>query len=141
MGKIAKIFLIISFACLGLMLTFVGVWATANLDFSVGGDITYTAPQSSQGYEVTIVDMTGKPPGPITVAIYINDENKGNYGICSTVWDTLSYNQVKNVKFEVVDNGMGVTVLVVDHNSNRYTTTTETISIDIKENTVLTLSA
>lgn len=141
MSKIVKIFQIISFACLGLMLTFVGVWAMTDLDFTVGGDITYTAPQSSQGYDVTIVDMTGKVSGPVMVNIYINDENKGSYAIGDTLWDTLSYSEVKNVKFEVVYNMDGFTIIVVDHNGKQYTTINETLSIDIKENTVLTLSA
>ncbi len=39
-----KILSAISFISLAIVLTFVGVWALTDLDFSVGGNITYTAP-------------------------------------------------------------------------------------------------
>ncbi len=44
MTKTFKILTAISFIALVLALTFVGVWALTDLDFAVGGDITYTAP-------------------------------------------------------------------------------------------------
>ncbi len=40
-----KILSSISFIALAIVLTFVGVWALADLDFTVGGNITYTAPE------------------------------------------------------------------------------------------------
>ncbi len=40
-----KIFSAISFIALAIVLTFVGVWALTDLDFVVGGNITYTAPE------------------------------------------------------------------------------------------------
>ncbi len=45
MTKTFKIFSIISFIAMAIVLTFVGVWAITDLDFAVGGDITYTAPE------------------------------------------------------------------------------------------------
>ena len=54
-----KFFTTISFVCLAIMLTLVGIWAVTDLDFAVGGDITYTAPkpqinlqQDSKGFYV-----------------------------------------------------------------------------------------
>ncbi len=44
MSKTFKIFTAISFIAMAIVLTFVGVWALTDLDFAVGGDITYTAP-------------------------------------------------------------------------------------------------
>jgi hypothetical protein len=44
MTKTIKIFTAISFIAMAIVLTFVGVWALTDLDFTVGGDITYTAP-------------------------------------------------------------------------------------------------
>ncbi len=41
-----KILSTISFIALAVVLTFVGVWALTDLDFIVGGNITYTAPES-----------------------------------------------------------------------------------------------
>ncbi len=61
MTKTFKIFSIISFIAMAIVLTFVGVWAITDLDFSVGGDITYTAPkptinlqQDDKGFYVTM---------------------------------------------------------------------------------------
>ena len=141
MGKIAKIFQVLSFACLGLLLTFVGVWAMTNLDFSVGGDITYTAPPSSQGYEVTINNAKGTI-SPCRVKLYINEStNDELYSLGSSAnWETLSYTDVKNVKIEVVDNMENLKITLTDHAGKQYTTRTETLSIDIKENTTLTFS-
>lgn len=34
------------FICLAMVLTLVGIWAVADLDFAVGGDITYKAPEA-----------------------------------------------------------------------------------------------
>ncbi len=42
-----KILSSIAFIALAIVLTFVGVWALADLDFTVGGNITYTAPEPS----------------------------------------------------------------------------------------------
>ena len=42
-----KILSIISFIALAVVLTFVGVWAVTDLNFMVGGDITYTAPEQA----------------------------------------------------------------------------------------------
>ncbi len=44
MTKTFKILSTISFIAMAIVLTFVGVWALTDLDFTVGGDITYTAP-------------------------------------------------------------------------------------------------
>ncbi|MBO5022269.1 MAG: hypothetical protein J6C53_02185, partial [Clostridia bacterium] len=45
MTKTFKILSTISFIAMAIVLTFVGVWALTDLDFTVGGDITYTAPK------------------------------------------------------------------------------------------------
>ena len=45
MTKTFKILTTISFIAMAIVLTFVGVWALTDLDFTVGGDITYTAPE------------------------------------------------------------------------------------------------
>ncbi len=45
MTKTFKILSTISFIVMAIVLTFVGVWALTDLDFTVGGDITYTAPE------------------------------------------------------------------------------------------------
>ncbi|MBO5022207.1 MAG: leucine-rich repeat domain-containing protein [Clostridia bacterium] len=45
MTKTFKILSTISFIAMAIVLTFVGVWALTDLDFTVGGDITYTAPE------------------------------------------------------------------------------------------------
>ncbi len=49
------------FICLAMVLTLVGIWAVADLDFAVGGDITYKAPkpqinlqQDENGFYVTM---------------------------------------------------------------------------------------
>ena len=42
-----KILSSVSFIALAIVLTFVGVWALTDLDFTVGGNITYTAPKPS----------------------------------------------------------------------------------------------
>ncbi len=61
MTKTFKIFSIISFIAMAIVLTFVGVWALTDLDFAVGGDITYTAlkptinlQQDDKGFYVTM---------------------------------------------------------------------------------------
>ena len=41
-----KILYTTMFVCLAMVLTLVGIWAVADLDFAVGGDITYTAPEA-----------------------------------------------------------------------------------------------
>lgn len=43
-----KILTSITFIALAIVLTFVGVWAIADLDFAVGGDITYIAPEPQE---------------------------------------------------------------------------------------------
>ncbi len=45
MGLKGKILSSIAFMSLAIVLTFVGVWALTDLDFIVGGNITYTAPE------------------------------------------------------------------------------------------------
>ncbi len=56
-----KILSSVAFIALAVVLTFVGVWALTDLDFSVGGNITYTAPkpqidlkQDANGFYVTM---------------------------------------------------------------------------------------
>lgn len=63
-----KFFTTISFVCLAIMLTLVGIWAVADLDFAVGGDITYTAPkpqinlqQDSKGFYVEMGTYNNAP--------------------------------------------------------------------------------
>ncbi len=47
MTKVLKIISIISFVMLATIMSVVGVWALSTLDFAVGGDITYKAPEPS----------------------------------------------------------------------------------------------
>ncbi len=68
MTKTFKIFSIISFIAMAIVLTFVGVWALTDLDFAVGGDITYTAPtpkinlqQDDNGFYVTMGTYNNAP--------------------------------------------------------------------------------
>ncbi len=73
-----KILSAISFISLAIVLTFVGVWAVTDLDFSVGGNITYTAPVEE------IKDVSNYPTLQFivqtsankTVAVQQNIENK-----------------------------------------------------------------
>ncbi len=61
-----KILSAISFVALAIVLTFVGVWALTDLDFIVGGNITYTVPiivEDPDDYEYltfTVTDTTAK---------------------------------------------------------------------------------
>ncbi len=50
-----KILSSISFIALAVVLTFVGVWALTDLDFAVGGNITYTAPEVE--YDPVLIKM------------------------------------------------------------------------------------
>ncbi len=64
MGIKFKIVSMLSFVALAIVLTFVGVWAIADLDFVVGGNITYTAPkplfsQDENGFYVTMGTYDG----------------------------------------------------------------------------------
>ncbi len=68
MTKTIKILSTISFIAMAIVLTFVGVWALADLDFTVGGDITYTAPepqinlqQDGNGFYVTMGTYNNAP--------------------------------------------------------------------------------
>ncbi len=68
MTKTFKILTTISFIAMAIVLTFVGVWALTDLDFTVGGDITYTAPkptinlqQDANGFYVTMGTYNNSP--------------------------------------------------------------------------------
>ncbi len=58
MGIKNRILSIVSIMALAIILTFVGVWAVADLDFAVGGDITYTAPEPEPA--VPVEDLRGQ---------------------------------------------------------------------------------
>ncbi len=60
MTKTLKILSAISFIAMAIVLTFVGVWALTDLDFTVGGDITYTAPEPEPA-SITMGTYGGKP--------------------------------------------------------------------------------
>ncbi len=59
MTKTFKILTTISFIAMAIVLTFVGVWAITDLDFAVGGDITYTAPEP-KGPIITMGEYQGE---------------------------------------------------------------------------------
>ncbi|MBO5022603.1 MAG: hypothetical protein J6C53_03935 [Clostridia bacterium] len=59
MTKTFKMLTTISFIAMAIVLTFVGVWAITDLDFSVGGDITYTAPEP-KGPIITMGEYQGE---------------------------------------------------------------------------------
>ncbi len=67
MTKTFKILSAISFIAMAIVFTFVGVWALTDLDFTVGGDITYTAPkpyeliQDEKGFYVEMGTYQGNP--------------------------------------------------------------------------------
>ncbi len=65
-----KILSSISFIALAIVLTFVGVWALTDLDFTIGGNITYTAPE------------------PESILKY--DEENGYYYVTMGSTDTIS---------------------------------------------------
>lgn len=54
-----KILSAISFIAMAIVVTFVGVWAITDLDFSVGGDITYPAPEP-KGPIITMGEYQGE---------------------------------------------------------------------------------
>ncbi len=137
MGKLSKIFSALSFVCLALLLSLVGVWALADLNFAVGGDITYTAPTQDNGYDVTINNFVGIH-GPTSFDLYINDEKTNSLWLAASSWSSLSFSDVKNVKVTIINNLEGEIVILVDQNNNEYSTTYGTISIDIKGDTILT---
>ncbi len=67
-----KILSTISIFALAIVLTFVGVWALTDLDFTVGGNITYTAP---------VVEITAKDESeyPTLKFVVISDTEKTCY--------------------------------------------------------------
>lgn len=67
-----KILSTISIFALAIVLTFVGVWALTDLDFTVGGNITYTAP---------VVEITAKDESeyPTMKFVVISDTEKTCY--------------------------------------------------------------
>ena len=78
MPKTFKIFTAISFTVMAIVLTFVGVWALTDLDFSVGGDITYTAPKTEEtkGYTITLQVVEGDY-STVQYASYTEDSGLG----------------------------------------------------------------
>ncbi len=78
MPKPFKIFTAISFTVMAIVLTFVGVWALTDLDFSVGGDITYTAPKTEEtkGYTITLQVVEGDY-STVQYASYTEDSGLG----------------------------------------------------------------
>ena len=70
MGVKYKILTTITFICMAIMLTLVGIWAVADLGFAVGGDITYEAPKG--GYSVTMSFMSG---GTTDISVSKNGED------------------------------------------------------------------
>lgn len=91
-----KFFTTISFVCLAIMLTLVGIWAVTDLDFAVGGDITYTAPkpqinlqQDSKGFYVEM----------------------GTYNNAPVVWRLVGHNGAKFTDTTAPTSGIGTFVL------------------------------
>ncbi len=133
-----KLLSTISFICLAIVLTFVGVYALTDLNFSVGGDITYTAPTGEQqGYAVNF-EKGIKQASIFEINVYINDE-KVLTGDQSVLWDK-SFTDVYEVKIEVRD-CMGGTLEFLGNDGTKYSTTWDTLIIKITKDIVFTVSA
>ncbi len=85
-----KILSSISFIALAIVLTFVGVWALTDLDFTVGGNITYTAPEQS-----------GEP-------VYIT---MGSYGGQDVQWKLIGVNGEHFAGGDMPTSGTGTFIL------------------------------
>lgn len=72
MTKTFKILSTISFIAMAIVLTFVGVWAITDLDFAVGGDITYTAPVPETKDESEYPTLTFTITGDTTCEVVDN---------------------------------------------------------------------
>ncbi len=83
MTKTFKILSAISFIALAIVLTFVGVWALTDLDFTVGGNITYTAP------EPEVLDKSQYPMLSFTITDSINKYVEVEAGSTSPTGDII----------------------------------------------------
>ncbi len=99
MTKTFKILSAISFIALALALTFVGVWALTDLDFTVGGDITYKVPiivEDPADYPTLVFAVTdaeaktcsvtqntsNKPTGDVEIPAYVEIDGE-TYAVTS----------------------------------------------------------
>ncbi len=96
-----KILSAISFIALAIALTFVGVWAMTDLDFSVGGNITYTAP-AQQGYTVFITHQKFAHFTGFNVNIYVNGELAGE--LTYEGKETYTFEDVNELTFTITNN-------------------------------------
>ncbi len=84
-----RILSIISIFALAIMLTLVGIWAVTDLDFIVGGDITYTAPE--KGYTISLEFQTF---GASKIECSVNEREYEN---CSTLTAGKRVVEIENV--------------------------------------------
>ncbi len=80
-----RILSIISIFALAIMLTLVGIWAVTDLDFTVGGDITYTAPVK---YNLTVIIPNSQTT---EVKVSINQDEFKNFQSIATYVSTAKY--------------------------------------------------